>query len=164
MRTLEDKVVELVDHFEQLIGRYMMTEQQAPALCGGLFNRQEIKVIQTLGKQGPLSMHEIADHLTLAVSSTTSVVDKLVEKNIVSRERFEEDRRIVQVALTASGMELYVVAREGRMNVGRGMLGMLTEEEQDGLIDLFRKMTGGGADLRRAVTAHTADAPITAVS
>ena len=164
MRTLEDKVVELVDHFEQLIGRYMMTEQNTPALCGGNFNRQEIKVIQTLGKQGPLRMSEIADHLSLAVSSTTSVVDKLVEKNVVSRDRFEEDRRIVQVALTGSGMELYAVAREGRMNVGRGMLGTLSEEEQDALIGLFRKMTSEVADLRRAVSALTVDAQTTSAS
>lgn len=154
---LEDKVVELVDHIEQLIGRYMMTEQNTPALCGGLFNRQEIKVIQTLGKHGPLSMHEIADHLTLAVSSTTSVVDKLVEKNIVSRERSQEDRRIVQVALTQSGMEMYAVAREGRMSVGRGMLGTLSEKEQDALIDLFRKMTKDIADQRGSEAELTAD-------
>lgn len=86
-------------------------------------------------------MSEIADRLMLAVNSATSVVDKLVEKSVVSRERSDGDRRIVQVELTEAGRQIYEAAREGRMHMGRAMLTTLTEKEQDELLGLFRKMT-----------------------
>jgi DNA-binding MarR family transcriptional regulator len=141
MRSLEDKAAELVEHFEKLVFRFLMTEQHTPHLCGGHFSKQELKVIHTLGKYGPCNMGEIADRLMLALSSATSVVDKLVEKSLISRERPEGDRRIVKVALTPEGQDLYRIAREARMNMGRGMLSTLNKQEQDELIALFRKMT-----------------------
>lgn len=160
MSTLEEKAVELVSHFEWLVFRYIMTEQQTPALCGGQFNRQEIRVVHALGKLGACSMSEIADRLMLAVSSTTSVIDKLVEKNVVSRERSGDDRRIVHVELTDEGRRIYEAAREGRMHMGRAMLAMLTETEQNDLLDLFRKMTRDmvQSPSGRVAGAHVAEA------
>lgn len=139
MPGLEEKAKELVDHFELLVHRFVL-QSSANDLCGHL-SKQELRVVDTLGKNGPCIMSEIADRIVLAVSSVTGIVDKLVEKKLVHRERSDDDRRIVRVELTPEGQELYQVARENRIKMGRAMLSSLDEHEQDALLALFRKIT-----------------------
>lgn len=140
MRDLEAKAQELVGYIDILVHRFILIQHHANDACGNL-TRQELRVIETLGKSGPCIMSEIADGVMLAVSSVTGIVDRLVEKHLVHRERSDDDRRIVRVELTPQGQEMSLAARELRMQLGRGMLSALDEDEQDALLTLFRKIT-----------------------
>ena len=61
-------------------------------------------LLDALATRGPLSMQELADHLRLKISTVTRLVDGLVKKKLVRRQKDSGDRRIVRAAgRTASG-------------------------------------------------------------
>ena len=61
---------------------------------------QEFRIVDILGNHSRLTMSELAEKVNLAMSTMTSVIDRMIEKEIVNRERSEDDRRIVRVYLT----------------------------------------------------------------
>lgn len=63
----------------------------------------QIKTLGLLHRMGPLRMGSIAVCLGRALSATTTVVDRLVEKNLVARGSDPRDRRVVVCELTAAG-------------------------------------------------------------
>ncbi len=50
-----------------------------------------------------ISMRQLSDRLYLHVSTVSGIVDRLVKRGYVVRERCEEDRRIVKLKITADG-------------------------------------------------------------
>lgn len=50
-------------------------------------------------------MGEITSHLGSGLSATTSIVDRLVRKNLVQRDSDPKDRRVVVCSLTLEGRE-----------------------------------------------------------
>ncbi len=85
-------------------------------------------------------MSEIAKALQLTLSSVTAVVDKLEAKAFVTRQRSLEDRRIVRVSLTAEGRKLYDLVEGAQRELSMSVLKVLSREEQDMLLALFRKL------------------------
>ena len=85
-------------------------------------------------------MTEVAERAGLSVSTITFVMDNLVEKKLVKRERSEKDRRVVWVELMPEGRQIYDQVTEVHLGMVRGMLNSLNREEQDMLISLFRKI------------------------
>jgi MarR family 2-MHQ and catechol resistance regulon transcriptional repressor len=89
-------------------------------------------------------MRELAEYLTVAVNSVTSIVDNLERKVLVRRHRSEEDRRVIRVELTDPGREVYQSLVEVNLRLFRSMLGALTEDEQEIFMVLFRKIARAG--------------------
>lgn len=109
-------------------------------------NMQELRIVEFLGNEGPRMMRQLADHLTVAVNSMTSIADGLEQKGLVRRQRSEEDRRVIRVELTDSGRELYRSLIEVNLQLFRTMLRALTEDEQEIFMVLFRKIARAGLD------------------
>lgn len=65
----------------------------------------QAKALLLLRQAGPLRMGMISSHLGRALSATTTVVDRLVEKGLVDRVSDPNDRRVVICQLTARGHE-----------------------------------------------------------
>ena len=63
----------------------------------------QIKTLVLLERSGPLRMGNIATYLGRALSATTTVVDRLVEKELVDRAWDPSDRRVVICKLTDKG-------------------------------------------------------------
>ena len=89
-------------------------------------------------------MRELAEYITVAVNSVTSIVDSLDRKGLVSRHRSEKDRRVIRVELTEAGREIYRSLVEVNMRLFCTMLGALTEDEQEIFLVLFRKIARAG--------------------
>jgi len=141
MAVLEKRAKELNGYIERMIHAFMVTQCGCLNDAAANLSMQELKVIKFIGNNGPSIMREIADYLMLAMSTMTGIVDKLVEKNYVVRERSEEDRRIVRVALTDAGREIYEMDHKNFMELSRQMLQPLNEKEQETLINLLRKIS-----------------------
>lgn len=65
----------------------------------------QLKTLVLLERSGPLRMGNIASYLGRALSATTTVVDRLVEKKLVDRAWDPSDRRVVICRLTDSGKQ-----------------------------------------------------------
>lgn len=143
---LERRAEELYGYIDQLMYRNLVVQSDCLDTQWGTLSHQEEKVIKVLGEQEPCIMRQIADHLGFALSTATGVVDRLVEKDLVRRERSDEDRRVVRVRLTEGGREAFRIQREKFMELYTGMLMSLSDKEQELLLSLIRKTIRAGSD------------------
>ena len=136
---------ELVAQLEAAARRFMVREKAARD-DGESLTRHEVRVVVAVGEKRAWTMGELAQRTTLAVSSLTGVVDKLVGKQLVERERSNEDRRAVWVRLTPRGRRRHEEFRRMRMRLARGMLSALNEGEQQVFLGLMRKIGQGAPE------------------
>lgn len=73
-------------------------------------SRTEVGVLATLS-EGPRRITQLAMTEALAQPTVTQLIDKLEGRGLVSRNRSEEDGRVVLVAITAAGAEALEVVR-----------------------------------------------------
>lgn len=143
--TLDDPVAELDELAGMLVGRLdlIMRRLVFAQPDGGpvaTFSRHEIAVVDTLGSEGPATMGGLATSVRLPLSTATRVVDRLVARGFVERERPEDNRRVVRVRLAGAGRRFYVAARAARARGARAMLERLSVTERRELLRLFGKI------------------------
>ena len=68
---------------------------------------RQYNVLRTLYVRGSggLSCQSIGEQLVTSVSDISRLIDRLSEKNLVERQRSEEDRRVVRIHLTEKGKQ-----------------------------------------------------------
>jgi DNA-binding MarR family transcriptional regulator len=76
-------------------------------------------------RMGPLATAALQ-----SAASMTGIVDRLLERGLVERERHPEDRRAVVVRLTAEGHDLLGQVKETRRQAGRVLLAALSPEDR----------------------------------
>lgn len=116
------------------------------AACGPEANlgHQDLRVVEHLGESGPQMMRSLAEHLGVAVNSITNLVDNLEQKGLALRSRSEIDRRVIHVELTDEGKSAYAAASKAKFSFHRALLSALTEDEQQIMLVLFRKIEREG--------------------
>ena len=70
-------------------------------------NEKELVVVYLVGEKQNIKMSEIAANIDAPMSTLTNIVDKLVEKKILSRGHSSEDRRVINVFLDSAGKAAY---------------------------------------------------------
>jgi len=140
---LEAMTEELLAHLEVLARRFLL---QKP---GAQLSRNEATLLRFIASRGPSTMSDVSAHLGLALSSSTGVVDRLVERHLVDRARSERDRRSVVVTLTAKGERICERIVAERNALGFGMLEPLDPDQRERLLELFRAITAAESDARR---------------
>jgi len=137
--SLADRAIELSGYF-QVVGERLHGVKKNNPETRGVISAQESQLLLSVGTKESLKMSEIAKALQLTLSSVTALVDKLEAKAFVTRQRSLEDRRIVRVSLTAEGRKLYDSIEGAQRKLSMSLLKVLSREEQDMLLALFRKL------------------------
>lgn len=144
MPSLDRRAADLQDLVQDILKQFQCVNAAAANGPHVELNMQELRVVEFLGNEGPRMMRELAEHLAVAVNSMTSIVDSLERKDLVRRQRSEEDRRVVRVELTGPGREIHQSLVEVNLRLFRSMLGALTPDEQEIFMVLFRKIARAG--------------------
>ena len=118
-----------------------MSDQTGPA-AAGVLPAAEAKALIWIGRKGRCLMSEFARGLDLPVSTATNIANRLSEKELLTRTRSDEDRRIVQIELSSSGKKLHETLYNQRIALSRRMLAGLTVTEQQTLTKLLQKAAG----------------------
>jgi DNA-binding MarR family transcriptional regulator len=63
----------------------------------------QMKVVLLLFLNGPTNMSALASELGVSLATTTGVVDRLVERSMLTRDELREDRRVVLCRLSDEG-------------------------------------------------------------
>lgn len=95
----------------------------------------------------PLTMSQLSAALDVPMSTATRMVDWLVENNYVERLSDPEDRRVVRVALTDTGEELYQTINEFIKQRAGQVLSRFSPEEQEELVLLLRRLVQALAEV-----------------
>ncbi len=97
-------------------------------------------VLEALWHLGPLTLSELANKHLKSANNLTVVVDNLENMNLARRERSTTDRRVIYVHLTEDGEALIRQAFPPHVEAVVQLVSILTEEEQDTLSVLLRRL------------------------
>lgn len=95
----------------------------------------EIHTLEAIGTEKLKTMTQVAGSLKISVSTLTVAINKLVKKGYVDRCRIPEDRRIVKIGLTDTGI---LVVKEHK-NFHSNMIKDITANMSDSEIDVLLK-------------------------
>lgn len=102
---------------------------------------EQYNVLRILrGQKGsPANMFEIQDRMIAKTSNTTRLVDKLLSKNLVTREVCPANRRKIEVAITANGLDLLEKVDPEVLKYEESLTGNLSADELQQLNILLDK-------------------------
>lgn len=106
-------------------------------------SRFELAALMLAERHDNITMSALAQGMSVPMSTATGVVDRLVRKKLLKRDRSEEDRRIVTVALTEEGRELLEKVKKHLRFFFDRVKSLLTAEEFETGINLIRKIALG---------------------
>lgn len=97
-------------------------------------------ILHQLDQKGKCTVGELAESMAVKPSAITAMIDRLDKHEFVVRDRDENDRRVVHIRLTASGIETLNQVKAHRLEILQHYLSHLSPEELEGLIHVFEKM------------------------
>lgn len=93
------------------------------------------------GQQGEsMNLYEIQDRMIQKMSNVSRLIDKLVAKKLVTRKESKENRRRVDIAITARGLDLLKEIEPGIGPMFKKMSKNLTKEEATAIGELLDNM------------------------
>lgn len=105
----------------------------------------DMHIIEAIGLSGENTMSVVAKKLGITAGSLTTAINSLVNKKYVSRQRSEEDRRVVYIRLTEKGEKAYRHHEEFHRQMTNAVVEKLDEDEipvllktLNGLSEFFR--------------------------
>lgn len=101
-------------------------------------------VLQLL-RNGPLTQKEIQERLDSSPGNISELITKLEDKNCLTRQRSEADRRKVLLTLTEKGQSIAERHSEYTME---GLYQALTDEERDALARLLETLLADWTERR----------------
>jgi MarR family transcriptional regulator, organic hydroperoxide resistance regulator len=145
---VRDHEQHLVEAFEQALVRisWLGQRQFAQLLDDERFKLtmpQFVTLLHLHYCSGECAMSALAEATHQSAASLTGVVDRLLEKDLVRRERHEDDRRKVMVTVTGEGEALLVAIKQARREQMAAALAELEASEVVGLMELLDKVMVG---------------------
>ena len=113
----------------------------------------QIRTLVLLERMGPVRMTDIAIYIGRALSATTTVVDRLGEKELVDRISDTNDRRLVMCELTETGQQ--VLERFWRIERDRLQMvaDLMDDRELARAVDGLELVSNAGGEILRALAA-----------
>lgn len=96
-----------------------------------------LRILRGEGK--PLPCQEIAERTITVVPGLTGLLDRLEKAALVRRERSKEDRRVINVSITAAGLAVLARLDGPLVELHRQLLGHLSAAELRELSRLLEK-------------------------
>ncbi len=113
---------------DELFGRYGITAQQYNAL----------RLLREVSPEG-LPTLALAKKLISRAPDITRLLNKLVDRNLIERERKDSNRRVVEVRITPVGLKLLKELDPLVTETNSRQLGHLSQPELRSLIEALRK-------------------------
>lgn len=106
----------------------------------GEITPEQYWLLRRLRKAGHLSVSEVAAQLGIAQSSATTACQRLERQGLLTRQRSEDDERVVRIELTEQGLQRLEAWAARRRNAARRILSNLSGEEQAQLEHLLDRL------------------------
>jgi DNA-binding MarR family transcriptional regulator len=119
------------------------TRRQEGIFTKGDLAVPDIVIMDALREQGECTMGCLAKMLNLTMSAVTVIVDRMVKKGFVKRERSREDRRVVKVTLMKKGEDTIKGINKERRHMANELFSVLSEKERKEYLRLIEKVYNG---------------------
>lgn len=101
----------------------------------------QFDIIATLGNTDGMCCKELGDKTLITKGTLTSVVDRLIAKNIVERIPSADDRRYQIIRLTNSGQALFADIFPKHVNRLDDTLATLSDDQKEETINILQRLT-----------------------
>lgn len=93
-------------------------------------NAADIAALRYLSRNAGCKLSDLAQYLEIVPTTASSIVDRLVARDFVQRDRVETNRRSVALTLTATGQRAQAALEQEDMAAMRMMLDALPAENR----------------------------------
>ncbi|MFC1590560.1 MarR family winged helix-turn-helix transcriptional regulator [Candidatus Omnitrophota bacterium] len=100
----------------------------------------QLIVLELLIGKGECNMSDLAGALKLTMGAATGIVDKMVENNVVKRERSQNDRRVVNITIEDKGKEVVNKVNFARRDIINEVFSGLSEDEKSSYLSILIKV------------------------
>jgi DNA-binding MarR family transcriptional regulator len=90
----------------------------------------QFRTLGFIARHPQTSLSDVAEHIGLALPSMSKLVDGLVERKLVMRQNFSDDRRRIMLELTTRGQELLQSAHASTQAAFAERLSTLSESDR----------------------------------
>jgi DNA-binding MarR family transcriptional regulator len=142
-KEIEDQKNELLTQMqsalEGLASKFKHETQQVNAneqLADG-----QIFLLFNLCKKGICNASDVANMIGITSGAVTGMTDKMVNMGLITRERSEEDRRVVLFSISEKGKEAMQRIRDKRFKRVNELFRQLTVSELETTVNVFNKIT-----------------------
>lgn len=135
--TTEENTTRLIEASDNLRKVFASTDGFT---CDAGLSEHEFLALESVSDQKELTMSKLAKNLNIGLSTATGIIDRLIKRKLVIRERNPDDRRIVKVLLSKKGYKIMSSHKEQERKSLKKMMGFLTESEQKNFILIMEKM------------------------
>ncbi len=129
-------------HVNILYTAAALSQQTALAIKPFHLTVQQFNILRILRGRHPepMTIKDLTSRMLDKMSNASRLVDKLIEKGLVVRDTCSEDRRRVDVVISATGLQVVARASEAVERMHQFDSQVLTEEEALLLSDLLDKI------------------------
>ncbi|AUW92731.1 MAG: MarR family transcriptional regulator [Sulfobacillus thermosulfidooxidans] len=133
---MDDQLQSFINEIQRLFPRIMryLEAEASRELIGLEVTPSQMNALFALYGVPNLPMGELAEQLGLTESAATRLVDRLINMNLVRRERDDQDRRVVRVRLSSYGKQLAELVFERRQAQFSRFAERLDQKSRDALI------------------------------
>lgn len=123
---------------------HLITDQVSKELKEFKISEPQYNVLKILRsrKRGPITVQEIQCLMVQRTSNVTRIVDKLLDKGLVSRQECPSNRRKMDITITNKGEALLAQLDKKVLGFHQPMMGKLNPEEIKTLTKLIIKLKG----------------------
>jgi DNA-binding MarR family transcriptional regulator len=107
----------------------------------------QLAVVKMLEPVGKLSLSELSAQIRARNSTVTGIIDRMEREGLVVRRRSDEDRRVVNIELTAKGQELAGEISVEPVQIFRQVLSELSARDSNELRRILNKLARRVRDL-----------------
>jgi DNA-binding MarR family transcriptional regulator len=105
----------------------------------------QFQALAILRDDAPITAMDMAMRLKIAGPTATRTLDSLERRELVLKERDPQDRRIVWLHLTETGVRAWEIERERQQEWVSHLIRDLSVEERQQFVDLLDKLIPGAA-------------------
>lgn len=103
-------------------------------------NRGQARILLLLRKYGECTQRELLDYAGIRSASLSELISRMEATGILSRDKCEEDRRNMRIALTEEGQRMAERQEQEEMAERQWLLTPLEATEQEQLSSLLQKL------------------------
>ncbi len=135
----KENITRILDAFDS-ISKVFAAMESFPGDAS--ISKPELLALEAISREEGLMMSDLGKRLDISLSTATGIIDRLIEKKLVKRERNGGDRRVVRVMLTDKGRKTNQTYQKQKKELFGRMLGALDPQEQGELINILEKIAG----------------------
>lgn len=100
----------------------------------------QMEILHLIREKKQVLMKDVADFLDITPPSATSLINNLVENDILERKLDKVDRRVILLGMTEHGKRIFEKAKKERAEAFEKVISNLTEKERETLLKILQKL------------------------